>query len=149
MFRSAILRSARERLVPPSVQNLPEEGVSGRSSTPPSFDVDLDNLPASASKSGSLGKLKFSGFGPQQKTTMVTISEVKGNSRENRTAAHTHIKGLGLKSNGYAETSGAGFVGQVAAREVCSFKLHLKGPLSSNRANRMSNIRLAVSWSTS
>ncbi len=49
---------------------------------------------------------------------MVTISEVKGNSRDNRTAAHTHIKGLGLKSDGYAETTGAGFVGQVAAREV-------------------------------
>ena len=50
---------------------------------------------------------------------MVTISEVKGNSRENRTAAHTHIKGLGLKSDGSAEITGAGFVGQVAAREVC------------------------------
>ena len=50
---------------------------------------------------------------------MVTISEVKGNSRENRTAAHTHIKGLGLKSDGSAETTAAGFVGQVAAREVC------------------------------
>ena len=50
--------------------------------------------------------------------TMVTISEVKGNSRENRTAAHTHIKGLGLRNDGYAETSSAGFVGQVAAREV-------------------------------
>jgi len=50
---------------------------------------------------------------------MVTISEVKGNSRDNRTAAHTHIKGLGLKGDGYAETSGAGFVGQAAAREVC------------------------------
>ena len=49
---------------------------------------------------------------------MVTISEVKGNSRENRTAAHTHIKGLGLRNDGYAETNGAGFVGQVAAREV-------------------------------
>ena len=52
---------------------------------------------------------------------MVTISEVKGNSRENRTAAHTHIKGLGLRSDGYAEQSGAGFVGQVAAREVCIY----------------------------
>ena len=50
---------------------------------------------------------------------MVTISEVKGNSRDNRTAAHTHIRGLGLKSDGYAEINGAGFVGQVAAREVC------------------------------
>ena len=50
---------------------------------------------------------------------MVNISEVKGNSRENRTAAHTHIKGLGLRSDGTAETSGNGFVGQTAAREVC------------------------------
>lgn len=51
---------------------------------------------------------------------MVQISEVKGNSRENRTAAHTHIKGLGLRSDGYAEKTGAGFVGQAAAREVRS-----------------------------
>lgn len=50
---------------------------------------------------------------------MVTISEVKGNSRENRTAAHTHIKGLALRSDGYAEGSNGGFVGQLAAREVC------------------------------
>ena len=49
---------------------------------------------------------------------MVTISEVKGNSRENRTAAHTHIKGLGLRSDGFAEDASAGFVGQAAAREV-------------------------------
>ena len=49
---------------------------------------------------------------------MVQISEVKGNARENRTSAHTHIKGLGLRNDGYAETTGAGFVGQVAAREV-------------------------------
>jgi DNA helicase TIP49 (TBP-interacting protein) len=49
---------------------------------------------------------------------MVNLSEVKGTSRENRTAAHTHIKGLGLRSDGTAETSGNGFVGQTAAREV-------------------------------
>lgn len=49
---------------------------------------------------------------------MVNISEVKGNSRENRTAAHTHIKGLGLGSNGYAERTSGGFVGQAQAREV-------------------------------
>ena len=49
---------------------------------------------------------------------MVTISEVKGNSRENRTAAHTHIKGLGLRSDGYAESQNGGFVGQLTAREV-------------------------------
>lgn len=49
---------------------------------------------------------------------MVTISEVKGNSRENRTAAHTHIKGLGLRSDGYADSQNGGFVGQLAAREV-------------------------------
>ena len=49
---------------------------------------------------------------------MVQISEVKGNSRESRTAAHTHIKGLGLRLGGTPETSGDGFVGQAAAREV-------------------------------
>ena len=51
---------------------------------------------------------------------MVQISEVKGNSRENRTSSHTHIKGLGLRQDGYAELTGAGFVGQAAAREVGS-----------------------------
>ncbi|KAJ5949249.1 RuvB-like helicase 1 [Penicillium verhagenii] len=50
---------------------------------------------------------------------MVQISEVKGNSRENRTATHTHIKGLGLRADGTSETSGDGFVGQAAAREAC------------------------------
>jgi hypothetical protein len=50
---------------------------------------------------------------------MVTISEVKtGNPRENRTAAHTHIKGLGLRPDGTAEKVSAGFVGQESAREV-------------------------------
>lgn len=49
---------------------------------------------------------------------MVQISEVKGNNRDNRTAAHTHIKGLGLKSNGTADQESNGFVGQTAAREV-------------------------------
>jgi RuvB-like protein 1 (pontin 52) len=52
---------------------------------------------------------------------MVQISEVRGNTRDNRTAAHTHIKGLGLNSNGIAEKQAAGFVGQTTAREVCSF----------------------------
>jgi DNA helicase TIP49 (TBP-interacting protein) len=50
---------------------------------------------------------------------MVSISEVKpGNPRETRTAAHTHIKGLGLNSDGTAQKVAAGFVGQESAREV-------------------------------
>jgi hypothetical protein len=50
---------------------------------------------------------------------MVQISEVKGNNaRDSRTAAHTHIKGLGLRPDGIAERQSGGFVGQVAAREV-------------------------------
>lgn len=52
---------------------------------------------------------------------MVQISEVKGNKRDNRTAAHTHIKGLGLKLDGSAESQAAGFVGQGRAREVGYF----------------------------
>lgn len=49
----------------------------------------------------------------------VPVSEVKSNTRESRTAAHSHIKGLGLKGpDGRADSSGGGFVGQAAAREV-------------------------------
>ncbi|KAK5046022.1 RuvB ATP-dependent DNA helicase pontin [Exophiala bonariae] len=66
---------------------------------------------------------------------MVNISEVKGNARENRTAAHTHIKGLGLRSDGTAETSGNGFVGQTAAREACGVVVDLiKAKKMSGRA---------------
>lgn len=66
---------------------------------------------------------------------MVNLSEVKGTSRENRTAAHTHIKGLGLRSDGTAETSGNGFVGQTAAREACGVVVDLiKAKKMSGRA---------------
>ncbi|KAK5240679.1 RuvB ATP-dependent DNA helicase pontin, partial [Cryomyces antarcticus] len=47
----------------------------------------------------------------------VQIAEVKDASRANRTATHSHIKGLGLRSDGYAERNAAGFVGQTGARE--------------------------------
>lgn len=61
----------------------------------------------------------------------IPISEVKGTSRENRTAAHSHIKGLGLRQDGRAiDTTpmGAppgGFVGQAAAREACGVVVDL------------------------
>ncbi|KAJ5038069.1 uncharacterized protein L3040_006940 [Drepanopeziza brunnea f. sp. 'multigermtubi'] len=56
---------------------------------------------------------------------MVTISEVKGSARDSRTAAHTHIKGLGLRPDGTAERHANGFVGQVAAREACGVVVDL------------------------
>lgn len=56
---------------------------------------------------------------------MVQISEVKGNSRESRTAAHTHIKGLGLLQDGTAESSADGFIGQTTAREACGVVVDL------------------------
>ncbi len=49
---------------------------------------------------------------------MVQISEVKNSNRDHRTSSHTHIKGLGLKSDGTAERQASGFVGQAIAREV-------------------------------
>ncbi|ODQ64890.1 essential protein [Nadsonia fulvescens var. elongata DSM 6958] len=51
---------------------------------------------------------------------MVQISDVKGNKiHESRTAAHTHIRGLGLDDQGYAKQVDGGFVGQASAREAC------------------------------
>jgi len=55
----------------------------------------------------------------------VQISEVKGNSRENRTATHSHIKGLGLRPDGTADNIGGGFIGQSAAREACGIVVDL------------------------
>lgn len=46
------------------------------------------------------------------------IDQVKNTTREQRVAAHTHIKGLGLRDDGSAEPIAAGFVGQENAREV-------------------------------
>ncbi|KAF1999173.1 TIP49-domain-containing protein [Amniculicola lignicola CBS 123094] len=67
--------------------------------------------------------------------TQVPISEVKGTSRENRTAAHSHIKGLGLNSHGFAIPQSGGFVGQAAAREACGLVVDLvKAKKMSGRA---------------
>ena len=39
-------------------------------------------------------------------------------ARAARIASHSHIKGLGLNAEGLAVADGAGFIGQVNAREV-------------------------------
>ncbi|BFZ58265.1 RuvB ATP-dependent DNA helicase pontin [Savitreella phatthalungensis] len=49
---------------------------------------------------------------------MVQISEVRETSRDARIAPHSHIRGLGLNEEGFAEQA-AGFVGQRHAREAC------------------------------
>lgn len=46
------------------------------------------------------------------------ITEVTSTTKESRVATHSHIKGLGLRDDGYAEPVSAGFVGQENAREV-------------------------------
>jgi RuvB-like protein 1 (pontin 52) len=43
-----------------------------------------------------------------------------GTARENRVAAHSHIKGLGLRDDGVADPTAAGWIGQQQAREVPS-----------------------------
>ncbi|SCU96773.1 LAFA_0G08042g1_1 [Lachancea sp. 'fantastica'] len=60
---------------------------------------------------------------------MVQVSEVKesgaGTQGSTRTAAHTHIKGLGLDAQGVAKAVEGGFVGQVEAREACGVVVDL------------------------
>lgn len=67
------------------------------------------------------------GPGPTQTGSKpVQISEVQqSSSRENRTAAHSHIRGLGLRSDGYADPNAQGFVGQTSAREACGVVVDL------------------------
>ena len=53
------------------------------------------------------------------------ITEVSSLTKESRTAAHTHIKGLGLNADGSAESISGGFVGQTEAREAAGVILDL------------------------
>ncbi|KAH8549060.1 RuvB-like 1 [Umbelopsis sp. PMI_123] len=53
------------------------------------------------------------------------IDQVKNTTREQRVAAHTHIKGLGLRDDGSAEPIAAGFVGQENAREASGVAVEL------------------------
>ncbi|KAA1479398.1 RuvB-like helicase 1 [Dentipellis sp. KUC8613] len=46
-------------------------------------------------------------------------------ARSSRIAPHSHIKGLGLTSEGYANVESAGFVGQTNAREACGVVVDL------------------------
>ena len=55
------------------------------------------------------------------KTTSLPVSSAK----ENGTAAHTHIKGLGLNEYGTAKPIEGGFVGQQDAREACGIIVDL------------------------
>ncbi|GBE86779.1 RuvB-like helicase 1 [Sparassis crispa] len=45
--------------------------------------------------------------------------------RSPRIAPHSHIKGLGLTSEGFASIDGAGFIGQTNAREACGVVVDL------------------------
>ncbi|KAI9244197.1 RuvB-like 1 [Phascolomyces articulosus] len=53
------------------------------------------------------------------------IEQVKSAPREQRVAAHSHIKGLGLKEDGTAEHTLGGFVGQEQAREASGIVVEL------------------------
>ncbi|EAZ63667.2 RUVB-like protein [Scheffersomyces stipitis CBS 6054] len=58
---------------------------------------------------------------------MVQINEMNDvqPSSQSRTAAHTHIKGLGLDEHGIAKKVEGGFVGQADAREACGIIVDL------------------------
>lgn len=57
---------------------------------------------------------------------MVELNEIKeSQTRDSRTAAHTHIKGLGLDEHGIARKIEGGFVGQSDAREACGIIVDL------------------------
>ncbi|KAJ1723084.1 RuvB ATP-dependent DNA helicase pontin [Coemansia erecta] len=53
------------------------------------------------------------------------IEEVKGANKEQRVATHSHIRGLGLKTEGTADPVAAGFVGQESAREAAGIIVDL------------------------
>lgn len=86
-----------------------------QSSTFTNLDLDSASSPLSESHRNHGATMAP----PSAPPTGVQITEVKGNSRENRTATHSHIKGLGLRADGTAQPANtSGFIGQEDAREV-------------------------------
>ena len=72
------------------------------------------------------------------------IEQVKSAPREQRVAAHSHIKGLGLRDDGSAEPIHSGFVGQENAREVSW--IFMDDPATATELLIMD--RHVVSWSS-
>lgn len=67
----------------------------------------------------------------------IAVKDAKpaGETTDSRTAAHTHIKGLGLDDKGVAKAVDGGFVGQIEAREACGVVVDLiKAKKMSGRA---------------
>ena len=55
---------------------------------------------------------------PPSASNAVPGASFPSQQRSSRIAPHSHIRGLGLDTNGYASTNAGGFVGQDMAREV-------------------------------
>lgn len=56
---------------------------------------------------------------------MLNIQEVKSTTKTQRVAAHSHVKGLGLKKDGKPEEISMGLVGQSEAREAAGIVVEL------------------------
>jgi RuvB-like protein 1 (pontin 52) len=60
-------------------------------------------------------------FGSGVETNVLKIENVQSTLKQQRVAAHSHVKGLGLDANSNcfdAKRKGAGFIGQTEAREA-------------------------------
>lgn len=64
-------------------------------------------------------------FKAMEETGTVKIQEVANVNLESRVASHSHISGLGLNEEGYAQPNAGGFVGQAAAREAAGLIVDL------------------------
>jgi len=53
------------------------------------------------------------------------IEEVKSTTKTQRIASHSHVKGLGLNTEGTAEPIASGLVGQENGREACGVIVEL------------------------
>ncbi|KZV73627.1 RuvB-like helicase 1 [Peniophora sp. CONT] len=71
--------------------------------------------------------MKATTSGPSTSTSALpsSTSTTTTTTRSSRVAPHSHIKGLGLTPEGYANVDSMGFVGQSTAREACGVVVDL------------------------
>lgn len=69
--------------------------------------------------------LQQHGYAIKGNRVLIQIEEVRSTTKAQRISTHTHIKGLGLKEDGFANEISQGMVGQAVAREAAGVVVDL------------------------
>ncbi|KRX79750.1 RuvB-like 1, partial [Trichinella sp. T6] len=95
---------------------IPNRGCANTINIANKKEDSSENISAKLPYMYDLVGLKFPLDSTEKLEYIMTVDILTTNVRTQRVAAHSHVKGLGLETDGRAKHIGSGFVGQVEAR---------------------------------